>query len=413
MKTTATEIEQALLGELLVDGSRFDRAAHLRPDDFGEPWHQEIWRVALEVFAEGHEPHRLALAPRLPRELELYTLKLAQGSFPVDIEQVAATIRDYAVRRAAKARLAEIAADLDEDFTRPADEHLARLAAEVARLSRDGAASAQTEEQVAEAIATGMLNPPMVYPTGMPRLDQILGGGLFAEKCYGVAARKKVGKTVLLGTISHNLNKAGVRHLFVALEMSPKELVQRNMAREFRINSAAFLTRSDRWLPERVVDYSRSVPACTIYESAAGASLDQVRAMVSRAIVRHQIKGVILDYWQLVGGRQRGDTEELHLRNVAQWLADTCRRERLFALVAAQVNQEGNTRGGEGLKLACDAYFTLHREKQEPGAWLEMEESRYVMYGHVGSEQAPGLWMNPLGPWFEDITGAADAGAAA
>ena len=79
--------------------------------------------------------------------------------------------------------------------------------------------------------------------------------------------------------------------------------------------------------------------------------------MVGRAIVRHGIKGVILDYWQLVGGKVRNESEEFHLRNIAQWLADTCRKHSIWALVAAQVNQEGNTRGGEGLKLACDVYF--------------------------------------------------------
>jgi hypothetical protein len=44
-----------------------------------------------------------------------------------------------------------------------------------------------------------------------------------------------------------------------------------------------------------------------IYESAPGASLDQVRGMISRAIVRHKIKRVVLDYWQLVGGKAKGE----------------------------------------------------------------------------------------------------------
>jgi hypothetical protein len=119
-------------------------------------------------------------------------------------------------------------------------------------------------------------------------------------------------------------------------------------------------------------------------------------------VAKHRIKGVVMDYWQLVGGKANNENETYHLGRVAQWIADVCRKERIFALVAAQLNQEGNTRGGEGLKLACDMYFTLHREKDQDGAWLEMEESRYTMYANVVSEYAPGLRMNKCGPHFED-----------
>ena len=71
-------------------------------------------------------------------------------------------------------------------------------------------------------------------------------------------------------------------------------------------------------------------------------------------------------------------------------------------LDAAQLNQDGNVRGGEGLKLACDQYYALHREKDEAGAWLEMEESRYTLYQHVGSASVPGIWLHKIGPHFSD-----------
>jgi hypothetical protein len=111
------------------------------------------------------------------------------------------------------------------------------------------------------------------------------------------------------------------------------------------INSIAFFRNPARELAKRVADEDAvGLGRHAIYESAPGASLDQVRGMISRAIVRHKIKGVVLDYWQLVGGKAKGETEEYHLRSVAQWLADTCRKHGLWAIVACQVNQEGNTR---------------------------------------------------------------------
>ena len=152
-----------------------------------------------------------------------------------------------------------------------------------------------------------------------------------------------------------------------------------------------------------VADYAITVPNHTIYEALPGGSFGDLRRVVARAIVRHRIKGLVLDYWQLVGGKEPRDTEEYHLRMVAQWVADTCRKHGLWVLVAAQVNQTGNTRGGEGLKLASDMYFTLHRDKGAQGAWLEMEESRYTLYTDVGSVHDPGLWLSNTGPHFVDF----------
>src|SRR5262249_15203950 len=161
-----------------------------------------------------------------------------------------------------------------------------------------------------------IMTPAVIYPTGLAALDEAIGGGLIAGKLYGISARKKVGKTVLLGTLSHNLARAGVSHLFIALEMSPEEIEQRNAARELGINSIAFLKEPTKDLARRVAEYACDLGETAFYESAPGATLDEVRRMVSRAVVQHGIKGVILDYWQLVAGKARNETEEYHLRNV-------------------------------------------------------------------------------------------------
>jgi hypothetical protein len=42
----------------------------------------------------------------------------------------------------------------------------------------------------------------------------------------------------------------------------------------------------------------------------------------------------------------------------------------------------------------------LHREKDQPGAWLKMEESRFTAYCNVGGESMPGLWLHTVGPHF-------------
>ena len=63
-----------------------------------------------------------------------------------------------------------------------------------------------------EKILAAMKSKKRPYSTGLRKLDEAMGGGLYPGKSYGFAARKKVGKTILAGTISCNLaQQAGKR----------------------------------------------------------------------------------------------------------------------------------------------------------------------------------------------------------
>lgn len=393
------EAEQALLGAAFHDNAMVLNQA-LSGADFLDPLLGSLWDLAKSSIERGGV-FSVALVNQARPELAKLTVPLADfGSFALpNVVGYVSRIKDFSARRRLKIAAEELAERVQNPEFLP-EEAGAALIAEIASISlRD---KTRDKRAVAENVYQLLAKPAQCYATGFPTLDDVLGGGLFSGKLYGISARKKVGKTVLLGTTSHNLNRRGIKHLFICAEMSDVEIEQRNMAREFGINSLQFLSSKRVFLKDRVAKYAAETPANTIYEHIPGIGFDDLRRSIAAAIVRHKISGVILDYWQLVGGKARNETEEYHLRNVAQYLADICRKENLWCLAAAQVNQDGNTRGGEGLKLACDVYFTLHREKDQEGAWLEMEESRYVLYANVGSEDSPGLILNKHGPHFED-----------
>ncbi len=102
----------------------------------------------------------------------------------------------------------------------------------------------------------------------------------------------------------------------------------------------------------------------------------------------------------------RGETQARHLDQVSQWVADTARKFNIWFVVMAQVNQTENIRGGEGMRLAFDQVFQIHRDPDglnPDAAWLEMLETRHTRWINVGSEDRPGLIFNSLGPMFEPV----------
>lgn len=209
--------------------------------------------------------------------------------------------------------------------------------------------------------------------------------------------------TVLASTISYNLAQEGVKHLFICGEMGPKEIQQRNLARELQVFPSAFRNsygRSEDFML-RIAQYVTRSKRCIIYQNAPGLTFDKLRQYCVSAVYKHKVKGIILDYWQLVGGKaSRASTAE-HLDEVAQWLANFGRQHNVWMFVTAQENQDGNTRGGEGLRLACDQCYCLHRENlNEPGAWMEMIDTRYTRWTSIGDKDFPALYMHDKGPYF-------------
>jgi replicative DNA helicase len=393
--------EQLIIAAALSDNS-LAITLDLAPEEFGDALHQRLWGHARAVVAAGRAFSIGPIVKQMP-ELEAYLRMLidsaAYAKHFADVPMCVKIVKEAALRR----RLRELALGLAEQLEDPSETPEELLAAFIGGAGKMAARpTSRTKRAVAERIVRDLMRPAPYFETGLAGLDRAIGGGAFAGKLYGFAARKKVGKTALLGTISHNLNRRGVPHGYICLEMSDVEIEQRNMARDLGINPIQFLTRQMQGLDRMAADYAARVGDCTVFEHRPGASLDELRAIAGNMVTNHGVKGIIWDYWQLVGGKPKGESEEYHLRNAAQWFADFCRTHEIFGLTAAQENQTGNTRGGEGLKLACDIYFTLHREKSSPLAWLEMEESRYVLYANVGSEAEPGLILNPKGVFFED-----------
>ena len=261
----SVDLERALLGAVFQDNRAIDKARQLRPDDFSMPLHGEIWRHVLEMRQRGKDANPVTLKPKIQGDDGYLVGLLGEVITVLNAGSYANQIRDHANRRRLIA-LAENAISSATNLERPCDELIAGFVGEAQKIAADGARQGIGKRDVVRQIYKGLSIDLPCYSTGLPCLDEVMGGGLFAGRLYGIAARKKVGKSLLLGTISHNLNMAGTVHQFAALEMSPQEIEQRNIARVHGFNSIEFLKRQSPSLEGWVQQYGETVPDNTIYE---------------------------------------------------------------------------------------------------------------------------------------------------
>lgn len=409
-ESLAIEIEQCLIGCCFHDNTAIARImeAGLRSDDFLAVQHALLFERILKLFTEHGRFSVMDMAPVLGEFPEgmsasLYAracVDMVPCPTPDQAADYAQSLKEQSRKRTVLAAIKEAENILPSRSSTEVLSYIGELLTEHTSSCR-----LKTGADVYQEIMAEMELPPEKWSTGIPKLDHSMAGGLYAGFVYGFAGKEKSGKTTLASTISFNLDQSGCKHLYVALEMGSREIEKRNLARRMGENSIKFRKPGDDFKAKaKSAEQSRHV----IYLDAPGAALEEILYEISIARMRHGIKGFILDYWQLVTGRERGETEEQHIRRVAQSLADYAKKQGLWCIILAQQNKEGDLFGGGGLKKACEQLYFIETPSK-PGQghlrWLRMEASRYTPVVDVGSEVKPALYLNQKsGPYFSEYT---------
>lgn len=410
---------------------------HLSPEDFFDPLNQMIWRSVHRLHEAGS---RVDFATVFGETAALYggaedreSLQIKQYMAgcvagivtTVNNRHYAMLLREMADKRATINSLMDHAHRTSTSgFITPASElagaAICDLQANVSHRSDLVGATSIIDE-----IEEDLDAPVKATPTGLPRLDAALRGGFHEGRFYGLLADQKAGKTTMLApTVSYNMALAGEPHVYLCLEMKPKEIFQRYLCRwmgeqtGMDINTDIFFDRrqtDQKWFRELLRE------AVSIFdEKKTGLKflrrprmpLDELRSTLARIGLSGEYKGVIIDYMQLVGGSGRTENQTQHLDNVAQTIAEFCSDHPIWVCAAAQMNQDGTVRGGKGLNAACDMLLALHKMEfdglgEQPAyykAWIEMMATRYTPTTHIGSEESPAYDFNiGAGPSYKEL----------
>lgn len=408
--------EALLIGLILCRNELMQRLTFLNADHFYSSAYSDVFGVITKLYGDSQSITPFTVKPLVcEKTIELFDGELVKGLAKLMADSVAMIdpvgtakqLVDLSRRRqlieACEATIATLC-----DTPAPLDECAGSLGNEIERISNENPLSEfLTESQVINSILDDLKNDSKPFSTGLPRLDAAMDGGMYAGKSYGFAAKKKMGKTMLAGTVSMNLNKQGVRHLFICGEMSPQEIEQRILSRELGCFPSAFRSefgKSPHFM-NRIAKLSLDSKNHILFKNAPALTFDDLRRMCRNAVERYQVKGVIIDYWQLIKGKRKGESDAAHLDEVAQWIADFGRKHGVWMFVLAQINQEGNTRGGEGIRLAFDQVYHLRAPEDDPsrsGRFLEMMDTRYTPWANIGSDVSPAYHITEKGLYFEE-----------
>ena len=392
------ESERSLLATLCAPGAETQAAEvvpALRDDDFVHPHHRLTFRALRSLLSEQSEVSVITLRDAVVRmgegdRLPFTTLVEILGGEDVMRPQVLA---DILRRKASLRRLIHLGAKLvrqasgeegsPEALIEQASSELVDLAQGKTHkglklLADVGDQALARIREVAEGRRSAGIG------TGLPRLDEMTGGGFKPGELIILAARPGVGKTTLAMEWAQRAADRAGTVAFFSLEMSESELWNRMAANQAGIPSHRLKTghlSGFEWSKlEAAKDDLQQLPL--LVNDQAEISVPEIRGQVDRAIARFGSVGlVVVDYLQLISS-QRGSqaarqNESVRVAEISRGLKLLAKDRGVPVVVLSQLNRESEKRQGGRPQLSdlrdsgaieqdADVVAFLHR-KITPG----------------------------------------------
>lgn len=355
------EAEQAVLGAMLLSHDAVIVAMEkLQSQDFYRDVHRIIFEAMEHLHRENKEIDVITLPDELKRMKKLddvggleYVLNLPNlvGS-AANIEYYANIVAEKALARNLISTCTELTTEAydgqkeTEALLDDAERRILQLSDTKNRgdFASVGAVVEMTLDKITKlyenkAGLTGL-------PTGFRDLDRMTSG-LQPSDLILVAARPSMGKTAFTLNIAQNV---GVRQhktvAFFSLEMSQEQLVQRLLCQIAHIDSQKLrtgqLNSDEEWT--RLTDACDKLYESPIYiDDTPGISVAEMRSKARRLKSEHGLDLIIVDYLQLMQGRN-AESRQQEISEISRSLKALARELKVPLIALSQLSRSVESR---------------------------------------------------------------------
>ncbi len=362
------EAEESLIGAMLLSRDAISAAIErCGAADFYKPSHAQVFSAITSIYNRAEPADAVTVAEELRRAGVLddiggaAVLVALQSNTPAisNASRYAAIVEEHALLRrliGVANEIAELGYGLPDDVTAAVDQAETMVFEVAQRRTVDSVAPIsylldQTLDRLEQLIDRG--EEITGVPTGYNDLDRLLAG-LQPSNLVVVGARPSMGKTAFaLGAAVHAA-MTGLPVLFFSLEMSHLELAQRVLSAEARVDATRM--RNGRLLN---TDYTKVTNAISRL-SAAPLHIDDnpnvtvmdIRARARRMKSREGLGLVVVDYLQLMSGRNSAENRQVEISEISRGLKILARELNIPVVALSQLSRTLESRADKRPMLA-------------------------------------------------------------
>jgi replicative DNA helicase len=361
MPPQAVDVEQAVLGAMMIDARAIGRAFEILDEScFYHGAHAMIYQGMIALYERSEAVDQLTLAEELKKREQLndvggvsYLAKLAsEVATSANIDYHAKIVLDKALSR----KLIETASEVIEQAFEGTDDVqnlIDRTEERIFSLSENqiGDGFQSLEIVMGEALeqierAHNRVSTVSGVETGFPDLNESTSG-LQPGDLIILAARPSVGKTAFaLSMARHAALEGGTSVAIFSLEMSKAQLAQRLLSAETRVDLHKLRTgrlREDDWV--RITHSVGRLAQAQIYiDDTPGISVLEARAKARRLKREHGLGLVVVDYLQLMSSHTRVQSREQEISNISRGLKGLAKELNVPVLALSQLSRAVESR---------------------------------------------------------------------
>ena len=344
----AIEVEQAILGGLLLDNSAWDRVGDLlRPEHFALDLHRVVFAELARQIEARQPADVITVSSALGDRASMADVHALAQYLPgnASLHRYAGILIDRHRSRELLAASGEVA-DIAQEHETPIDERIDAAQAALAKLAADaprdewlGAYEGMLEHTaVLEARAEGRIAS---FPTGLRDFDEQTDGGLRPGQLIVLAARPAMGKTALVLSIAAAM--AADRPVgLLSMEMSHADINDRLVSLLGRVPLSAVLrpTKGDGLEWSRVLDGTERAKSLKFFASdQPGLNVRQVAAKARGLKRRHGLSVLCIDYVGLMSGTDPKQSRAYQIEEITRSLKILAKELGIVIVLLAQLNR--------------------------------------------------------------------------
>ncbi|WP_051081150.1 replicative DNA helicase [Asticcacaulis benevestitus] len=415
------EAEQDLIGCVMANNSQYAELSHIKPHHMVEAGHARLWEALTKQIDAGGTANAGSLRSALRGDRAIDDLNAAAGqdylsllcakaAHPSWAQDCATAIIDDWTRREAVGIGQNVIALASENNPRPALEVLSYARNALAELETQSGVS-EAEFQAAPDVATSVLTQLAEQMRSGKTLGKRCGlrcvdrrmGGFHKGSLIILGGRPSMGKTALARALAHGCAVENPKDqvLFLGIEMSPDEMLQRELA---AISASAGDGVEYRDIamgkvrPEEMSALHRAhaqVPANLILQDVPSLSIDDVRRSIWSRKRKGPLSLVVIDYLQIMRRPEaRGRNETAVLGEITSSLKQIARQAGCAIVLLSQLSRQVESREDKRPQLSdlresgsieqdADFVFFVYREsyyleRQKPKKGNEFEHEMSV-----------------------------------
>ncbi len=415
------EVEQALLGAILVNNDAFDRVSDfLQPRHFSEELHQRVYEIASQLIRAGKIASPITLKTFLGEHdlggltIPQYLARLAaEATTIINAEDYGRIVHDLSVRR----DLIQIGQSIvNEAYDAPVDSSPRSQIEEAERSLYSVAETGRYEggfQRFSDALTTAVDMAAKAFQrdgklsgiaSGLSDLDRMMGG-LQSSDLIIIAGRPGMGKTALATNIAFNIARAYEFRVrpdgsnetlnggivgFFSLEMSSEQLATRILAEQSGIASYKIRRgdiREDEF--QAIAEVAREMQVVPLYiDQTGGISIAQLVARARRLKRQRGLDVLVVDYLQLLSGsKSKGENRVQELTEITTGLKALAKELNVPVVALSQLSRQVESRDDKRPQLSdlresgsieqdADVVMFVYREEyylknREPNAGSE------------------------------------------